>query len=364
MCRLQEVEERGLVFHQLRRPKASEGASAPCAASVTFGVLVYRPQDVRYKLGWPADVQLSIDNEKRLLDEFISRVGNVLLPMLLDAFRHRNRRFAAFPPEIVERYWDDSRMAADRSLSPETLRQCLQPPWNPRPSRSSLVKTATLSLDLRKSTYCMEYARSEGAFGAWLDHLVEMMRAVAHLHGGVFDKFTGDGALVHFLDRECRAIYDGRRAADAAVHCAVDLQRAIEIHMKTLRHILHHDSPFFGAGIAIAVGQAFWSCDHRDNPLVVGKGVVGACRVGDRAPRQSVRLTNLAYMCVSDEVRSCLLDVQRKPLMTNEASDSLELQCWEFSVEEELNLGRGIQTIERLCQEIKKWFDAEKGSKK
>ena len=111
-------------------------------------------------------MQLGIDNEKRLLDEFISRVGNVLLPMLLDAFRHRNRRFAAFPPEIVERYWDDSRIAADRSLSPETLRQCLQPPWNPRPSRSSLVKTATLSLDLRKSTYCMEYARSEGAFGA------------------------------------------------------------------------------------------------------------------------------------------------------------------------------------------------------
>jgi hypothetical protein len=29
---------------------------------------------------------------------------------------------------------------------------------------------------------------------------------VAHLHGGVFDKFTGDGCLVHFLERECKEI--------------------------------------------------------------------------------------------------------------------------------------------------------------
>jgi class 3 adenylate cyclase len=208
----------------------------------------------------------------------------------------------------------------------------------------------------------MEYASSEQRFGQWLDHLVEKMRSVAHLHGGVFDKFTGDGALIHFLDKECRLLYGGTSAVDSAIHCAVDLQRAVEIHMKTLRQkLLHYDSQVFGAGIAIDVGHAFWSVDHRDNPVVVGKVVVGACRLADKAPRLSVRLTNWAYRSASDDLRNRLKHIKEVSLNMKESSDDVPLLCWEFMADHDLNVGRGLPAIEELCTRIKKRFEARRG---
>ncbi len=317
------------------------------------GALAYRPADVWSLLGSPAAP--SAEQIETLTSRYWAIVGNGLLPMLIDGFRYREGLFAAFPPAIVGRYWDDAPRVTERAPphGRGDRRPRFQPPWD----MEKLAETATLSMDLRKSTYCMEYARSERDFGQWLDHLVEKMRTVSHLHGGVFDKFTGDGCLVHFLNRECRAIYK-RTAVDAAIHCAVDMQRAVEIHMKQLRRILHHDSPLFGAGVAIDVGQAFWSYDHRHNPIVVGKGVVGACRVGDKAPRQAIRLTNIAYMSASDGIRKKLDGIGRMPLSTKEAGDALELQCWEFYVQRGLGLGYGTARVERLCDAIKRRYES------
>jgi len=343
-------------------------------STTIYSAVIYREKDVFRQLGLPTEVTDADKKSCRAVFKGSSRTvgtqdlrsgGTVdeLLYMLIDAFRHRERRFAAFPPEIVERYWSDALLAKKDTNTLEDNRRLFQPPWDGRTRhRPGLVNTATLSLDLRKSTYCMEYARSEKEFGSWLDHFVEKMRAVTHLHGGVFDKFTGDGALVHFLDRECREIFH-QRAVDAAVHCAVDMQRAVEIHMRKLRSILHHDSQIFGAGIAIDVGKAFWSFDH-DMPIVVGKGVVGACRVGDKAPRQTVRLTNAAYMAISDTLRSRILQIERKPLTTKEATDELKLECWEFSVNRELTIGKGPEKIEELCNEIRIRSEAEKAPRK
>jgi class 3 adenylate cyclase len=339
-----------LIFCHAKRLGTSRPSLAPASGSATYAALAYRIENVLEKLGWAGD-KLGERERTEFSDIFYPRLSSALLPVLLNVFAQREQRFASFPPELAERYWEEARRSG--------VNDRLRPPWD----RPNPVKTATLSLDLRKSTYCMEFARSDSEFGKWLDRLVKKMKEVAHLHGGVFDKFTGDGALIHFLDGECRQIYN-KRAVDAAVHCAVDLQRAIEIHMRALRRFLQYDSELFGAGIAIDVRKAFWSFDHRDNPLVVGKGVVGACRVGGGSARQTIRLTNGAYQSLTREVRDNLTKVQRRPLETKEMPGSLGLQCWEFSVEPDLNLGHGPDKIVQLCKEIKQQFDAERIARK
>lgn len=351
------LEERFFVFPLSKRRGAS-GTSllqhTHSSLNFSLGVLICRLDHVWNQLQC---AEFSPDELKILTDYFISRFIRCLLPMILDAFRHRERRLAAFPPRLVEKYWEEAH-GSDPQARP------MLPPWDPKASQAALFGTATLSLDLRKSTYCMEYARSEREFGQWLDHLVEKIRAVAHLHGGIFDKFTGDGALIHFLYKETLPLYAAKRkrAVDTAVHCAVDLQRAVEIHLRTLRTFLHHDAEVFGAGIAIDVGKAFWSFDHRNNPIVVGKGVVGACRVVDSTPRQCVRLTNLAYMALSESVRKRIPDIRRQVFSTKESSGAFDLECWEFSVRSEINLGQGPARILDLCKRIKEQFDDEKGN--
>ena len=108
-----------------------------------------------------------------------------------------------------------------------------------------MLNAATLSYDLRKSTFCMENADSPSKFAGWLDLLVQILTQVAHRHGGVFDKFTGDGALVHFLAKECEVVY-GTKPVEAALACAIDMQYATKVHLDRLRKFMRMDSNLLG----------------------------------------------------------------------------------------------------------------------
>jgi class 3 adenylate cyclase len=215
--------------------------------------------------------------------------GSTLL-VLWDLIRHRTRRFAPFPAKISERYWKDAgeliKDPGERRKTPTIL----FPPWD----SEKRLRTTTLSFDLRRSTFCMEQAADPQRFGIWLDQLVQILNQVGHLHGGVFDKFTGDGALVHFLETECQEVYK-KNSVRSAMDCAVDMHRAMNIHLKRLRRFMHLDCRLLGAGVAMDVSDAFWSFDYRDNPITVGQGVVYACRLCDDTKAGRIRLTNIAY---------------------------------------------------------------------
>lgn len=286
---------------------------------------------------------------------FRKDIASSLLPMLASAFRYRDSRFGAFSPAAAMRYWEDAEMSSRSQSDPSRLPATVRvPPWD---TDSKLHETVTISVDLRRSTYCMEFAKSEEKFARWIHHLVVKMREVTHLHSGVFDKFTGDGCIVHFLQSDFGDCGDngGLNAVDHALACAVDLQRAIEIHMRGLRKFLKHDSPVFGAGIAIDIGIAHWSSMRGDPaPIVVGKGVVGACRVGNKAPRLSIRLTNLAYNELCAEYRERLSGITRVNMETKEVPGSFPLECWEFKLDKEINLGKGPDQIASLCDKVRR----------
>lgn len=283
-------------------------------------------------------------------------IGWRILPFMAEAFSAYERRFSAFPARIREFYWQSIGRREYSSGPTLNSKSGSMPPWDICYQTKETVQTVTLSLDLRKSTYCMEYAASAPRFGRWLEMFTEKMRSVAHQHGGIYDKFTGDGSLVHFLQPECLAIYC-RSAIDSAVHCASDMQLVVEHHMQELRQFLQHDSPVFGAGIAIDVGEAHWACDDRDNPVVVGRGVVGACRAGDKALRYMIRLTNVAYRQLSQQVREKLREVTQVDLETKEST--FPLKCWQFDSRVGDGLGYGEEEMKKLCREVYERFSRD-----
>jgi class 3 adenylate cyclase len=300
-------------------------------------------------------VEVSSNHVRGRVNELFRKdFASPLLPMFASAFRYRDSQFTAFSPAAAMRYWEDAKFRRQQSGPEGSAYRRRVPPWD---TDTKLHETVTISVDLRKSTYCMEFAKSEEKFARWVYHLVVKMREVAHLHGGVFDKFTGDGCLVHFLQSDFDQCGDdaGLSGVDHALACAVDLQRAIEIHMRGLRKFLKHDSPLFGAGIAIDVDSAHWSSMRGDPaPIVVGKGVVGACRVGNKAPRLSIRLTNVAYNELCSDYRERLSGITRVNLETKEVPGSLALECWEFKLEREVNLGKGQDQIAKLCEKVRR----------
>lgn len=321
-------QEAEVQFGQVKRG----GRDVEVPASYCVGVYDRKTSARRWSRGGEGSVMAEI--------RFVRQHAYSTLPMLFEVFRQRERRFAPFAAKISGRYWNDSAPAVKNGL---------RPPWE-----IGNLPTVTLAFDLRKSTFCMEQAMDLGQFGEWVDELVQILSGVAHLNGGAFDKFTGDGALVHFLESECQTLYS-QRATDAAVRCAFDMQRAVEGHLVKLRGLLHFDSRMVGAGVAIDVGDAFWSFDYRDNPLTVGRGVVGACRLSDKVQPQRVLMTNGAYVSLSDAVRSSIDDWRLVDFESKESPKEMGVTVWEFRVPMRASAndpGHSLQEIGEVCQDV------------
>jgi class 3 adenylate cyclase len=270
------------------------------------------------------------------------------LPLLFQVLRYRVRMFAPFAGPISQRYWDDA--------SPPLRQKGLKPPW----TISRAWRTASLSLDLRKSTFCMEQADESGKFATWLDQLGQILTRIAHEHGGVFDKFTGDGALVHFLERECEEILE-RPVMLSALACAVDMQTALDQHVSKLRELLRFDSELLGGGIGIDISDAFWKVDHRGNPITVGKGIVGACRICDTTPARRISLTNIAYeelrRAIGDEahLKQAVLKnphLRQELFASKEFKDEMKIRIWQFRKPPRFRYTSSSADIHRLCEEV------------
>jgi class 3 adenylate cyclase len=289
------------------------------------------------------------------------------LRMIFSVVARRERRFSPFPAEISGRYWRDAATIHDTKPSGVAGNAVLTPPWD---SPDTSFRTVTLALDLRKSTFCMSHVDDPARFANWLDELVGLMTAICHFHGGVFDKFTGDGCLVHFLEREYREVFatggtvgeasgfqkqsmgtaaSNGSAIHAALDAAVDMQRTMEVHLQRLRQNLRMDSDLLGAGVAIGVSDAFWSYDHHDNPIVVGPGVVDACRLCDRAGSGEVFLANNAYHALPQPVRDRIA-FTRIPVTTKELDKEIQVYSWRLDRKETacVDLGGPVARLQEV----------------
>ena len=330
----------------------SRGTPAPAAAAdpaaANLCVMVYDPCG-----NWRAGPKCGDEDAARREEARFCRTHALgTLKMFFEMVRVRVRRFGPFSPKLSQRYWQDSRghRPAECPGSPGRTAEegnCLRPPWD----MGAPVRTATLSFDLRKSTFAMEQADDERQFARWLDELARILALIGSQHGAVFDKFTGDGALLHFLDRECRMIYDGRGAAAAAVACACDMQAAMRLHVARLRRFLRIDSKLIGAGIGIDIADAFWSVDQHDNPIVVGRGVVGACRLCAKALAGRVMVTNITCQELDAGTRA---GFERVEFESKELTHEMRAVAWRLRKPPARAVApaSSASAVERLCRRV------------
>jgi class 3 adenylate cyclase len=236
--------------------------------------------------------------------------------------------FLPFPPEMSERYWFETITHPEKRLGI---------PW-----RQDRVSTITLAYDLRKSTFCMENAARLDLFATWLDQLVQILMGLGHRFGGVFDKFTGDGGLVHFVRDYSRL--------DDAVEAAIAMQDATLRHLEKLRKFLFLNSRKLGAGIGIGVADTRWSLDHRNNPIVVGRGVVHACRLMSDAPPGAIRVTNLAYQELSPAFQKLFREIA---FVSKDHPASNEVTAWELLLTDQPDVAsRNVSIVDEVCNSV------------
>ena len=229
--------------------------------------------------------------------------------------RRRCDIFSRFPNNVSHMYWQ---------LSPNTLRKMRgrrceilgKPPWS---LKSGRPVTVTLAADLCRSTEAMNGSPDGKAkdYADWLEELMLILQRIAHKNFGVFDKFTGDGIIAHFISRDIELLedYDEKlddhhvegidshpvKAVDAAIKASVEMMEAMDLHLLKLKNFVNHWSEHYGLKIGIAVGAATWSVSRNGEPIVVGKGVVDACRLFDVASTAEILISNAVLQCANSD---------------------------------------------------------------
>lgn len=257
----------------------------------------------------------------------------------------------------------NNKIRSNSFVSMEVLKDCWEKalesgscktdlPWESGDPPGARVPTATVSLDLRKSTSLMDQVEDRQAFAVWLEGLSEICREIAHDNFGIFDKFTGDGIIAHFAEAEMTEEPNPGNSVLRAFTCACELIRAVDIHLDALRPRLRFNIAASRPAVGIAFDVASWSLDRDGRPIVVGKGVVNACRLnsGDAGWIQ------MAYNMkrhLKDSVPKNVFEVIEGTLVDKHKDLKPELQPECFRVANtEINLGRSRVDLETIVHRI------------
>ena len=261
------------------------------------------------------------------------------------------RDLSFVPMPLIEAEWNKA--LQDRSqIEIGEARHRAGLPWGERAPEET--PTVTLSLDLRNSTFAMLQARDRsGVYAKWLEGLAELARAITLHNGGIFDKFTGDGIICHFVYPMKTGDGDlgERQALIAGITCATELIRALEVHISSVEPHLKFRSRTFGPAIGMAVDLAAWSLDRDGKPVVVGEGIVNACRL-NKGERGSIILTNdLKHRLVkfAAGLRFVEHDVGDNH---KEISAKIEASCWRLLSNIYPELGRSDEDLKNLVENV------------
>jgi class 3 adenylate cyclase len=199
------------------------------------------------------------------------------------------------------------------------------PLWN---MSKKAIPTVSLSYDLRQSTMVMLNSTSKRKYERWLRKLIAEIQNVVLSSGGIFGQFTGDGVLVHFIDEYCVEL-QRVRGVECAFNCAEKMLKITKKYLPKLDKILQFRIEGVGAGIAIDLGKGHWNFDSQNSPIVTGKGVVGACRLCDKAPSGRIRMSNGAYESWKRHRTVRMPKFRLVPVKTKEIKSSMGFKVWE-----------------------------------
>ena len=164
----------------------------------------------------------------------------------------------------------------------------------------SSIKTVSLVFDLRNSTVAMEQLPKGklGHYSPFLERVIDRAKVIIMLHGGFFDKETGDGIVAHFTD-VLHLDKSQKRAFDAAVQIIHDISKICDDFQKKLNLGIENLSPSVGLHEEMSVWVA-----ESNQIRAVGESVILASRLCDETDPKAIFISNSFYQSIND----CVLD--------------------------------------------------------
>lgn len=160
-----------------------------------------------------------------------------------------------------------------------------------------LREVSVLFCDIRGFTAITQIMSPAEVVHLLNDHLTEMTRVV-YEHGGVVDKFMGDGVMAVFGAPKTRG-----DDTFAAARCALDMIAAREARNRTAPQKIH-------VGIGIATGPVIagnMGSDNRLNYTVIGERVNLAARLCSQAGRGEVVIDSTTRTQLAERIEAELL---------------------------------------------------------
>lgn len=333
-CHMDPGIQAEILFCSPNFPETSDAGSGRCRYYFAF----LKMKNSSHSFGtlrWKEITQLPPDaagfSDERL--EFLETCCRALQT----AFLRRAESEQVFPPRLNRRIWE--------------LKD-IERPWH-RAEPTGM--TATLSFDIRKSTFAMESVIDAGVYARWIDGLVQLLRRIVHHYDGAFDKFTGDGVLAHFPELSVvRSKLEGppeAQMAELALTCACDMIMAFEEYSRYLVPYLTVTRDDFGAGVGLALDKASWSVDSMGAPIVVGRGVVHACRASDSSPAGSIQCTNAFRHAIPQPIRRGH-EWEKVEFVSKEFTRGSAVRIERMICGSQRRLGRPRKTMRELCKKV------------
>lgn len=195
------------------------------------------------------------------------------------------------------------------------------------------LRTTSVVVDIRASTAALSTSLSAEEFVKFVDLVVNEVRFTAVRNGGYFDKETGDGAVVHFLEpvkAECGDssavtsthtdekfdwnFFRGDRVVsntEGALKFVTDIGRSIMTLCADYQTHLWHGMDGLGPGIGIHQQDAVWLVDQ-NQVRAIGSSVVGATRLCSVAEPNEVVMSRSFFNSAQEAVLKGVFVESRK----------------------------------------------------
>lgn len=162
--------------------------------------------------------------------------------------------------------------------------------------------TTSLVFDLRKSTIALEQLNSRdiAEFSPFIKSIVEMARSTIALHGGFFEKDTGDGVVAHFVNFDADATQvTFERASKRAFEAAVSIIRKATAICNAFQSKLRLGVGGLGGSVGLHTGSAVWLVED-GKVRAIGDSAILASRLCNEAPQRGVFVSNSEYLSLNE----------------------------------------------------------------
>lgn len=163
-------------------------------------------------------------------------------------------------------------------------------------AEASNARTIAVVGDIRHSQDLMTYAISADAFCSNIVKFINETRTIIDAHGGIFDKFTGDGFIAYFNEHICNEL--GKNYIDCFLSFLtaeqVVARNIFESWCKEVRK-LPHDA--IGLGMGADIGNIRF-IDSDNHFIAVGEAIVWATRMASQADADQIAVNNLLRVAI------------------------------------------------------------------